>query len=287
MTFNPNADVSDNRARRGGRGAVVAGGSVLGLGGIAALVISLLTGGSFNIEDLLGGGSQQQQQPASQGEGIANCETGADANANDDCRLAATQLTLDKFWSANVSGYIEPGYVVYNGSTSTPCGTASNAVGPFYCPSDQTVYVDPAFFQIMRQQFGASAGDLAQLYVVGHEWGHHIQNITGIMSKYPNNGTGPDSNGVKIELQADCFAGGWIKDFTNQKDKNGQPYMIEPTQAEIKDALNAAAAVGDDNIQGQSGMVNPETWTHGSSQERQEWFAIGYTKGISACNTFG
>lgn len=284
MTFNPNADLSGNRARRSGRGAVVAGGSVIGLGGIAALVLALLTGGSFDVSQLLGPEDQQQTQNA--GGELEGCLTGADANTDDACRLAGAQVLLDEFWAEHVSGYIEPGFVIVDGSTSTPCGTASNATGPFYCPPNQTIYIDPTFFQVMRQQFGAEAGRLAQLYVVGHEWGHHIQNITGIMDRYPNNGTGPDSNGVHMELQADCFAGGWIKDISTQTDSKDQTYLQPLTTDDIRDALDAASAVGDDHIQEQSGSVNPESWTHGSSQERQEWFAIGYTQGINACNTF-
>ena len=136
----------------------------------------------------------------------------------------------------------------------------------------------------MQQQFGASAGNLAQLYIVGHEWGHHIQNITGDMERYPNNGTGPGSNGVRMELQADCYAGAWIGRMTEQKDADGDPYLIAPTDAEIEDALNAAATVGDDNIQEQSsGSVNPESWTHGSSESRKRWFAEGYQNGLGVC----
>ncbi|MGG1909294.1 neutral zinc metallopeptidase [Microbacterium sp. NRRL B-14842] len=152
-------------------------------------------------------------------------------------------------------------------------------MGPFYCPPEETVYIDPTFFQLMQEQFGASAGNLAQLYIIGHEWGHHIQNITGTMDQYPNNGTGPGSNGVRMELQADCYAGGWLGRMTEQTDADGDPYLEKPTETQIEDALNAAAAVGDDHIQEQAGMVNPESWTHGSSAQRQRWFAEGYQNG--------
>ncbi len=145
------------------------------------------------------------------------------------------------------------------------------------------MYLDPTFFQLMQQQFGASAGNLAQLYIVGHEWGHHIQNITGDMERYPNNGTGPGSNGVRMELQADCYAGAWIGRMTEQKDEDGDPYLLKPTEAELTDALNAAFVVGDDHIQEQSGFVNPESFTHGSSEERQRWFAEGYKNGLGVC----
>lgn len=287
MTFNPDADISGHRARKSGRGAKVAGGAV-GVGGIIALILALVTGGDFSqLAPMLGGGGDTQEQAQSGETGLEKCKTGDDANTDDDCRLAGATLVLDSFWEKNVSGYTAPDMVVVEGSTSTPCGTASNAAGPFYCPSNQTIYIDPTFWQLMREQFGASAGDLAQIYVLAHEWGHHVQYITGVMQKYPNNGSGPDSNGVRTELQADCYAGAWVAHAAEQKDGNGQTYMLKPTEAELVDALNAASAVGDDNIQKQSGgFVNPESWTHGSSEQRQRWFATGYQYGVSACTTF-
>ncbi|QTV80209.1 neutral zinc metallopeptidase [Microbacterium sp. NIBRBAC000506063] len=285
MTFNPNADVSGNKARHRGRNTAIAGGGVIGLGAIVVLLMNMFGFGQFTplVEGILGEGQQGQELPASE---IAQCETGADANADDGCRIAAASLAIDQFWEENVTGYRPPTLTVVAGSTSTPCGTASNAVGPFYCPADEGVYVDPTFFALLRQQFGASAGELSQLYVLAHEYGHHIQNITGTMREYPNNGTGPSSNGVRMELQADCYAGAWVGAMTEQLDPNGVPYLEAPTEPQIADALNAAATVGDDHIQSQSGMVNPESWTHGSSSQREYWFATGYQYGLAQCDTF-
>lgn len=285
MTFNPDADVSDNRARRGGRTAAIAGGGALGLGAIAVLVVNLLTGGDLDLSGLIGGGAEPAPQ-STDSSTIQDCETGQDANENDDCRIAAASLAIDQFWSENLEGYRSPTLTVVDGQTATPCGTASNAVGPFYCPADEGVYLDPTFFPLMRDQFGASAGDLAQLYVLAHEYGHHVQNLVGTMAEYPNNGTGPESNGVRMELQADCYAGAWVGAMTEQEDKNGVPYLQPPTEAELGDALDAAATVGDDNIQGQSGISNPESWTHGSSEQRRYWFANGYQAGLGQCDTF-
>jgi len=283
MTFNPNADVSKNTARRRGRTAAVAGGGVAGIGAIAVLLISAFTG--VDLSGLLGGATQGgETQP--QGSVISECETGQDANENDDCRIAAASLAINQFWSENTENYREPTLTIVDGATSTQCGTASNAVGPFYCPPEEGVYIDPSFFQILRQQFGASGGDLSQLYILGHEYGHHVQNIVGTMQDYPNNGTGPDSNGVRMELQADCYAGAWIGAMTEQTDESGQPYLLAPTEAQIKDALNAAASVGDDHIQAQSGSVNPESFTHGDSEQRQGWFAAGYKYGLGECSVF-
>ncbi|GAA5201436.1 KPN_02809 family neutral zinc metallopeptidase [Microbacterium jejuense] len=284
MTFNENANVGGNTARRRGAGVAVAGGGVVGLGAIAVLLLQLFTGQDFSSVLPLA----PQTGAAGSDSGIAQCETGADANADDSCRLAAGSVVLDEYWTTQVQGYRAPTLVIVDGSTSSPCGTASNQTGPFYCPSDETVYVDPTFFGLMREQFGASAGDLAQLYVLAHEYGHHVQNIAGIMQQYPTNGSGAASNGVRTELQADCFAGAWVGAMTEERDENGVPYLQAPTQAQIADAIDAAGAVGDDNIQQQSGgFVNPETWTHGSSAQRQRWFQLGYQGGVSACDTFG
>jgi predicted metalloprotease len=283
MTFNDNANVGGNSARRRGAGVAVAGGGIAGLGAIAVLLFQLFTG--TDLSGLLGGGGVPN--PADTGEAIANCQTGADANASDDCRLAAASLSINQFWADNVQDYREPTLVIVDGSTPTQCGTASNATGPFYCPPEETVYVDPTFFALLREQFDATAGPLAQLYVLAHEYGHHIQQITGIMQQNPNNGTGEDSNGVRTELQADCFAGAWVAAASTTVDENGVPYLEPPTPQQINDALNAAQSVGDDHIQQESGgTVNPETWTHGSSEQRARWFTAGLEGGVGACDTF-
>ncbi|WP_374976568.1 neutral zinc metallopeptidase [Microbacterium trichothecenolyticum] len=282
MTFNENANVGGNTARRRGGGVAVAGGGIAGLGAIAVILFQLFTG-----QDLSSVIPSQPQVGSGEESEIQQCETGADANANDACRLAAGSLVLDQYWETQVQGYRAPQLVIVDQQTSSACGTASNQTGPFYCPPEETVYIDPTFFGLLRQQFDASAGDLAQLYVLAHEYGHHVQYIAGIMDQHPNNGTGPDSNGVRTELQADCFAGAWVGDMTEQRDDNGVPYLKEPTQQQIADAINAAGAVGDDHIQQESGgFVNPESWTHGSSEQRQSWFETGYRNGPSACDTF-
>jgi uncharacterized protein len=281
MTFNPNADVTGSSAKRGGggRGPMIAGGA--GVVGIAVVLIGVFTG--VDLSGFLGGGGGA---PQDEGTVVEGCLTGQDANEDDACRLDAGEEVINAFWAATLEGYRAPTLYVVDGSVQTACGTASNATGPFYCPPEETVYIDPTFWSIIRQQLGAGAGDLAQLYVLAHEYGHHVQQLLGVFEEYPRDGTGEDSNAVRTELQADCFAGAWVADAANQRDRNGVPYMLEPTQAEIDDALEAAAAVGDDHIQQQSGQVNPESWTHGSSEQRQRWFTAGYEGGVEACDTF-
>ena len=138
----------------------------------------------------------------------------------------------------------------------------------------------------MREQFGASAGELAQLYIVGHEWGHHIQNITGIMSQYPNSGTGPDSNSVRTELQADCYAGAWLAAVADETDENGVAYLDMPTEAQIEDALNAAFAVGDDHIQEQSGFSSPESWDGRVEPAASGLVRERLSERLRSCDTF-
>ena len=285
MTFNDNANIGGNRVSKRGRNAAIGAGGG-GLVVIGLLIVSQLVGFDLTgLAPLLGGGTEQGTVEETT---LDQCLTGEDANEDIECRMAGAQVALDAYWSDEIQGYTEPEFVLFSGSVQTGCGSATSAVGPFYCPPDRTVYIDTAFYDDLRDQFGASGGPLAQMYVVAHEWGHHIQNITGIMDGLNLQDSGPTSDGVRLELQADCFAGAWVDAASDETDDSGVPFLVTPTDAEIADALNAAAAVGDDHIQETmgGGQVNPETWTHGSSESRQKWFNIGYTRGVDACDTF-
>jgi predicted metalloprotease len=280
MTFNEGSDISGGRTSRRGRntGIAVGGG---GLGILAIVLIGQLLG--VDLSGIVGQGGG----PAPVESSLDQCKTGEDANNNLDCRMKGAAASLEKYWADTIDGATPTEVVLFTGSVDTACGTASTAVGPFYCPPDQIIYLDTAFFDQLQQQFGSSGGPLAQLYVVGHEWGHHIQNITGLMEGLDFQTTGPASDGVRLELQADCFAGAWIGAASTVPDESGTPFLKAPTDAEIKDALSAAKAVGDDNIQEQTqGQVQPETWTHGSSAARQKWFLTGLEQGPQACDTF-
>ncbi|MDN4612904.1 neutral zinc metallopeptidase [Leifsonia sp. F6_8S_P_1B] len=287
MTFNPNSDIGGGKVRRRGRTAGIAAGGV-GIGAIAVVLISQLLG--VDITPFLGGDVAQTQQIGT-GEQLQNCETGADANASIDCRMQGAAASLEAYWSDEVPAqggrYASPEFILFTDSTSTGCGGATSATGPFYCPADQTVYVDTGFFDELRSRFGASGGPLAELYVVAHEWGHHIQNLTGIMEAHSSRETGPTSDSVRTELQADCFAGAWAGAAATTKDENGVPFLQPITETQLQDALSAAAAVGDDRIQeSATGRVDPEGWTHGSSEQRQRWFTAGYKGGTPSCDTF-
>lgn len=284
MTFNDDANIKGGRVSRRGRNTAIAGGGgVLGI--LAIFLISQFTG--VDLSGLLGGGAGGGAAP--QETPLTRCETGEDANANLDCRMQGAATSLDVFWGDTVDGYVQPELVLFEQSVATGCGNATSAVGPFYCPPDQTVYIDTSFFTELEERFGAEGGPLGELYVVAHEWGHHIQNITGIMTGLDQQDTGPTSDGVRLELQADCFAGAWVGAAETTTDESGRPFLDPITDEQIAQALSAASAVGDDHIQETlgGGQVNPETWTHGSSEQRQRWFTVGRTQGVEACDTFG
>lgn len=286
MTFNPNArldpgQITDRRGL-GGRGGIALGGGGLG---IAILIVYLLLGGNPN--DLGTVLTDPGAVTAPGGSALAtDCKTGQDANTRDDCRVLGYVNSVQKYWSDEfaTSGetYQPVDTVLFTEATSSACGTASAASGPFYCPNDQLVYLDLGFFDELRTRFGATGGSLAQGYVIAHEYGHHVQDLLGLLDA-GGGGSGAQGQSVRTELQADCFAGVW----TNHATSTG--FLEAISDAEIADALDAAAAVGDDRIQQEtSGQVNPETWTHGSSTQRQKWFTTGYQGGDpAACDTSG
>lgn len=290
MTFRGDAQFDTTQVRRRGGGAR---GGAIALGGGGLITVLLFVVSSFLGIDLTGLGSAIQQDPSA-GSGsdteVVGC-TGEQANdpANYQCRMEGGADSLSAYWTGvfaqNSLDYREPTVVLYSAQVATACGNASSAVGPFYCPGDEQIYIDETFFDQMRTRFGASGGSLSQLYVLAHEWGHHVQQLTGDLQRVNHQDTGPSGSAVRSELQADCYAGAWIAAASTTEDQGGgDPVLVAPTQAELNDALDAAAAIGDDNLQQQSGQgVNPDSWTHGSSEQRQTWFANGYRDGVSAC----
>ncbi|KZE95751.1 hypothetical protein AVP42_00025 [Agromyces sp. NDB4Y10] len=284
MTFNPNSDISGGRASRRGRNTGIAVGG--GLGVLALFLVGQFLG--VDLSGLVGGG----QGPAPSDAALEQCETGADANERIDCRMKGASASLEEYWqdAAPTIGleYTPPqDFILFEQAVSTGCGNASSATGPFYCPPDQTIYIDTSFYDQLESRFGAEGGPLAEMYVVAHEWGHHIQNIAGVLDSTRDGQTGPASNAVRVELQADCFAGAWAAAASSTEDPEGQPFLQPISPEEYEQAIGAAAAVGDDRIQeATQGQVDPHTFSHGTSEQRVRWFATGFEQGVGACNTF-
>ncbi|PZF80673.1 KPN_02809 family neutral zinc metallopeptidase [Jiangella anatolica] len=293
MKFNRRArldpsQVSDQRGRRSAGRTAAAGG---GIGAVILTLLALLTG--TNPADLLGGSDSPavEAAPGSEGELERECQTVADIDENQDCRFVLYVNSVQAFWedyfAAAGQRYTPSTTTFFTTSVTTRCGTASSQVGPFYCPGDQKVYLDLGFFDQLRTTYGGPSGQFAEAYVLAHEYGHHVQNLTGQMQRVRTQ-SGPDSDAVRLELQADCYAGMWARAATTSDDESGQPLITELTDRDIADALAAAGTVGDDYIQERfQGTVTPESWTHGSSEQRQAWFTTGFRSGdVAACDTF-
>jgi predicted metalloprotease len=283
MTFNPNSNIGGGKVSKRGRNTGIAVGG--GLGVIALFVLSQFLG--VDLTGLVGGGAAPETESS-----LEQCQTGADANANVECRMVGAAASLEAYWSQEAPelglDYTGPqDFVLFDQATTTGCGSASSATGPFYCPPDQIIYIDVSFYDELRGRFGSSGGPLAEMYVVAHEWGHHIQNLAGILERSQDGQTGPTSNAVRTELQADCFAGAWAANASEVPDESGVPFLQPITDAQIADALSAASAVGDDRIQeATQGQVTPHSFTHGTSEQRQRWFLVGFKQGAGACDTF-
>jgi predicted metalloprotease len=293
MRFRRNApldtgQVTDLRGRRmGGPGGLAVGGGGLGLVGLLIwLLISVLSNGGGGLGQL----EPLDQATVGQGDTPSDisqqCRTGQDANERDDCRIVAVVNSVQKFWdgvfqrSNRQYQYVDT--VFFSDQVQTGCGFADAQVGPFYCPADKLVYIDLGFFDELESRFGVNVSPFVQAYVLAHEYGHHVQDLLGVLEQIRGAAPGPESKAVRSELQADCYAGVWASHAV-------ETGLVEQlTQADINDGLDAAAAIGDDRIQQQTqGQVNPETWTHGSSEQRRRWFSRGYENGKpAACDTF-
>jgi len=275
----PSADLEDERGSSGGRGGI--GGVHIGIGGfIVLLLLSLVFHRNFFA--LLGGGGAPAGAPAGQ-----TAPVNSSPEENKEVQFVSfvlddVQNTWAQIFAQNGQQYRHAKLVLFRDAVQSGCGTAQTQMGPFYCPADEKVYIDLGFYKELKNRFGAS-GDFAEAYVIAHELGHHVQNLLGISGKVEreqrSNSDEANALSVRLELQADCLAGVWGHS-TQQRN------ILEA--GDVDEALNAASAVGDDRIQKQAtGRVNPETWTHGSAQQRSHWFKTGFDSGsIQSCDTF-
>ncbi|ANY06599.1 KPN_02809 family neutral zinc metallopeptidase [Pseudonocardia sp. HH130630-07] len=303
MRFDENArldtsGVDDLRGSGGGRGV---GGRVAGAGGglgiVGLIVYLLLTNlGGTDLGGMAAGGGYPSLDQVGTGQSAdgaslaRNCSTGASANTSTDCRMVAVVNSLDDFWAGRFSsGFTPPRTNFFSGGVSTDgCGSATSDSGPFYCPADSEIYIDLTFFDDLQTRFGAEGGPFSQSYVMAHEYGHHIQNLLGANRRVGNE-TGPTSGSVRLELQADCYAGVWAHHATTVPGDSGRPLITELNQADVDAALDTADKIGDDHIQATlgGGRVDESQFSHGSSAQRERWFTTGLDSGDpNACDTF-
>ena len=275
--------VTDVRGRGGGRMGIPLPGMAAGGGGVGLLVLLAIV--AINV--LSGGGSglgalEPLDDRTTGGGQAAECTKSEQANQREDCRIVGFVNSIQDYWSSALKGYQPAKTTFFTGSVNTGCGYATSDVGPFYCPNDKKVYIDLDFFDDLKSRLGAEGGPFAQAYVLAHEYGHHVQDLTGTLGKSQADRQGAGSAAVRTELQADCYAGVWAKHATDSG------LIVDITQHDIDTAIDAAAAVGDDRIQARTqGQVNPETWTHGSSAQRKRWFGVGLQSGDpKLCDTF-
>jgi predicted metalloprotease len=305
MELNENAElgsgqVEDVRSGSSGGGGFFGGGGGLPIpvgGGRIGLIVTVVVlvgmvclGGTFGT-NLLGGGSG----PTANNTALATkcAKTNPNRFQDVDCRNWLYVTSIQAYWTGATPQYFNKQYEpvttrYFDRAVSTGCGQADSGVGPFYCPQDRHVYIDLTFYNELSNRFGAK-GEFAAPYVLAHEYGHHIQTLLGTEAKAKQGAqSGAGSSSVRLELQADCYAGVWANHATETKDASGAALFKSISEQDIQDAVDTAGAIGDDTIQKQAGgQVNPDKFTHGTSAQRKQWFSTGYNTGSPAkCDTF-
>jgi predicted metalloprotease len=291
------SNVQDRRGSGGGRGGgrgLAVGGGGLGLVGVIVVVLIQVLGGSgtdtSSLGNLSGLGANQDSGQFDNSRLEQTCDEAADANTSVECAVVADIDSVQDYWGSVLGADYRPvDTIFFSDQVQTACGAASSGTGPFYCPGDEQVYIDLTFFDDLQTRFGAEGGAFVNAYVIAHEYGHHVQNLLGISDQVQPGDAGPTSGSVRLELQADCFAGTWADHAETVPDESGTPLIVDITDDDISRALDTAGRIGDDFIQENlgGGTVDESSFTHGSAEQRQKWFSTGYAAGDpSRCDTF-
>lgn len=300
MELNENARIDtgqvDDRRGSGGGGGI--GGIPIPLGGgrgsiigIVVAVVVALVGGGFGLNAVTNGGGEQGDNSSLE----QRCSA-EDALEQLDCRNALYVNSIQAYWTSALPRAFGERYqptdtVFFSQTVNTRCGRADSGVGPFYCPADSLVYIDLSFYQVLGQQLGAS-GEFAQPYVLAHEYGHHVQNLLGtneqVRRQQQRDPDNANDLSVRLELQADCYAGAWARNATGTADAQGQKIFTSISERDIQEGIDTAEKIGDDAIAKRSDRpVNEDEFTHGSSAQRRDWFTKGYSTGDpKTCDTF-
>jgi predicted metalloprotease len=294
VQFNSDAELDTSQVtdQRGIGGRAALGGGGLGIVGLIIYLVLSQIGGTPQLPAGSGFGDVNPGQQVGSQAIAQKCRTGADANRDADCRAVAFINSIQAFWtdqSARSGRTYQPAQTnFFSGGVQTRCGNATSAVGPFYCPADAQVYIDLTFFQELQQKFGATGGPFVEAYILAHEYGHHVQNLLGTNDRVRTR-QGPTSDSVRLELQADCYAGAWAQHATTIPTASGKPLITGVTEQDVANALDAASRIGDDYIQRElgGGRIDTTQFSHGTSAQRQKWYTTGYQTGDPArCNTF-
>jgi predicted metalloprotease len=276
----------------GGRGFAVGGGGLGVVGLVLYLLVSLVGGGSGSSSVLGGLGQGDSAQTADNTEIASECRTGADADQHLECAVVADIDSIQAYWTQELPhlgrAYAPIRTVWFTGQVSTGCGAADSGAGPFYCPADDLVYIDLSFYDQIESTFHARGGAFVDAYVLAHEYGHHVQDLLGVEARVRTR-EGPKSDSVRLELQADCYAGVWAKHAT-EPGPNGEAPLVESiSQQDVANALQVAGRIGDDWIQKNlgNGQIDQKAFTHGTGAQREKWFRTGYRSGApTECDTF-
>lgn len=282
MTVEDTPDRNRGRARSRGRVR-----SWLAVGG-GVLVVAFLVFQLFGLDLTDWFGTEEAQEPERQDTSLADCRGNADPGERIECRMVFIYDALDEYWLEHYpqEGYTSPGMDLYSGGVSTSCGQAVSGTGLFYCPEEEGIYLETEFFEALHAEFGAAQGPLAEMFLVAHLWGHHLQSLSGILGHL--DGTTPVANSdvSRVELQADCLAGAWAADANARTDSRGDAFLGQFTESELSDAIGAVQRVAEEHLTDEVEQALPERGAQASAGQRQDWFSTGYESGAEECDTF-